>query len=228
MKTVLIVETDPGMQRFLRRMLSKHCQVFIEEAGEGIDEEGVDQQPDVVLLDDPERCTEIRQRWPNILIMVISSEADEKRIVHALDLGADGYMVKPLGDGEFGARVRALLRRVPDAGNRSRAQEPEFLESKDRYLRLNKTGQQAYISGQQVSFTPTEFALTWQLLLHSEKVLSHQTLLKAVWGPEYGSEADYIRVYMRQIRCKIERDPSRPCYILTEPGVGYVFRVPSW
>jgi two-component system KDP operon response regulator KdpE len=181
MKTVLIVETDPGMQRFLRRVLSKHCKVLVGEAGRLIDEEVVDRQPDVVILDDPERCTEIRQRWPSILVMVISAEAGDKQIVHALDLGADDYMVKPLSAEEFGARVRALLRRVLDSGSRSVAQEPESLESKDGYLRLNKTDQQAYVGGQRVSFTPTEFALVWQLLLHTEKVLSHQTLLKAVW-----------------------------------------------
>jgi two-component system KDP operon response regulator KdpE len=224
-KTVLVVEDDPVYRQSLRRMLSASYKVFlVQESGAAI-EAIAEHHPDLVLLSRLEECETIRAQWPDIAIMVISAESHEKNIVRALDLGADDYIVKPFSLPEVEARIRAVLRRVPEPG-RSHMQEPDRLQSEDGYLSLNKPDHLAYAGSNRIYFTPTEFAIVWELLLHAGKVLTHRALLQTVWGPEYASEADYIRVYIRQIRRKIEIDPSKPRYILTEPGVGYVLRPP--
>jgi two-component system, OmpR family, KDP operon response regulator KdpE len=224
-KTVLVVEDDPGYRQSLRRMLSASYKVILVQESTAVIEEIAEHHPDLVLLSRLEECETIRAQWPDIAIMVLSTESLEKSIVQALDLGADDYIVKPFSSHEVEARIRALLRRIPEPG-RPQVQEPDQLQSVDGYLSLNKPNHLAYAGGNRVYFTPTEFAIVWELLLHAGKVLTHRALLQAVWGPEYTSEADYLRVYVRQIRRKIEVAPSKPCYILTEPGVGYVLRTP--
>lgn len=225
-KTVLVVEDDPGYRQSLRRMLSASYKVVLAQESTAVIEKIAEHHPDLVLLSLLEECAAIRAQWPNIAIMILSTESSEKGIVQALDLGADDYIVKPFSPHEVEARIRALLRRVPEPG-RSQVQEPDQLQSTDGYLSLNKSNHLAYAGGNRIYFTPTEFAIAWELLLHAGKVLTHRALLQTVWGPEYSNEADYIRVYVRQLRCKIEPDPSHPQYIVTEPGVGYVLRFPS-
>jgi two-component system KDP operon response regulator KdpE len=102
--------------------------------------------------------------------------------------------------------------------------EPGVLVSEDGYIHMDIPSRQVRVGTQEVRLTPTEFELLRQLMLYAGKVLTHRSLLRAVWGPEYGEEADYLRVYVRQLRLKVEAEPSRPKYILTEPGIGYVFR----
>jgi len=188
-------------------------------------------QPDLILLDlwlpgeidGMSVCMQVRQ-WSQVPIIVVSARTDEKQKVQALDKGADDYLTKPFNNDELLARVRACLRRAANASEGMNVQEPEVLTSEDGYVSIDIVRRQVLAGAQEIKLTPTEFELLHQLMLHAGKVMTHRTLLRAVWGPEYGEEADYLRVYMRQLRLKIEKEPSQPKYLLTEPGVGYVFR----
>src|SRR6266566_4451271 len=230
-KRILVVDDEPPIQRILRRNLTMSgYDVLIAENGE----QAIDfvrlHQPDLILLDlwlpgemdGMSVCMQVRQ-WTQVPIIVVSARTDEKQKVQALDMGADDYLTKPFNNDELLARVRACLRRAANASEGMNVQQPEVLTSEDGYVRVNVLRRQVRAGTQEVKLTPTEFELLQQLMLHAGKVLTHRTLLRAVWGPEYGEEADYLRVYVRQLRLKIEVEPSRPRYILTEPGVGYVF-----
>jgi two-component system KDP operon response regulator KdpE len=230
-KRILVVDDEPSIQRILRRNLTiSGYEVLVAETGEQALEMVRINQPDLILLDlwlpgeidGIEVCTQVRQ-WTQVPIIVLSARTDEKQKVQALDLGADDYLTKPFNNEELLARVRACLRRVANVSEGENAQQPKILTSEDGYLSMNVVRRQVRAGSQEVKLTPTEFELLRQLMLHAGKVLTHRALLRAVWGPEYGEEADYLRVYVRQLRLKIEVEPSQPRYILTEPGVGYVF-----
>jgi two-component system KDP operon response regulator KdpE len=188
-------------------------------------------QPDLILLDlwlpgemdGMSVCAQVRQ-WSQVPIIVVSARTDEKQKVQALDKGADDYLTKPFNNDELLARVRACLRRAANVSEGMDVQQPEVLSSEDGYLSIDILRRLVRTGAQEIKLTPTEFELLHQLMLHAGKVMTHRALLQAVWGPEYGEETDYLRVYVRQLRLKIEREPSQPKYILTEPGVGYVFR----
>jgi two-component system KDP operon response regulator KdpE len=167
-------------------------------------------------------CVQIR-KFAQTPIIVLSAVTEEKQKVTALDRGADDYLTKPFSNDELQARVRACLRRAR-AHEITNQREPAVLVSEDEYIYMDSARRQVRVGGQEVRLTPTEFELLRQLMLHAGKVLTHRSLLRAVWGPEYGEEADYLRVYVRQLRLKVESEPSHPKYILTEPGIGYVFR----
>ncbi len=230
-KRILVVDDEPPIQRILRRNLTvSGYEVLIAENGAQAVELARAHQPDLILLDlwlpgeidGIGVCAQMRQ-WTQVPIIVLSARTDEKQKVLALDMGADDYLTKPFNNDELLARVRACLRRAANISEREKTQQPEILTSEDSYLSVNIARRQVRVGSQEVKLTPTEFELLLQLMLHAGKVLTHRTLLRAVWGPEYGEEADYLRVYVRQLRLKIEVEPSRPRYILTEPGVGYVF-----
>jgi two-component system KDP operon response regulator KdpE len=230
-KCILVVDDEPPIQRILRRNLSMNgYDVLIAENGEQAVELVHEQQPDLILLDlwlpgeidGMSVCEQVRQ-WTQVPIIVISARSDEKQKVKALDQGADDYLTKPFNNDELLARVRACLRRVANASDSANVQLPEVLTSEDGYVSMNISRRQVRAGIKEIKLTPTEFELLSQLMLHAGKVLTHRALLRAVWGPEYGEEADYLRVYVRQLRLKIEEKPSQPKYILTEPGVGYVF-----
>jgi two-component system KDP operon response regulator KdpE len=186
--------------------------------------------PDLILLDiclpddlsGVDVCVQVR-KFTQAPIIVLSAVTEEKQKVTALDRGADDYLTKPFSNEELQARVRACLRRarVRETANDENA---EVLISEDEYIYMDIARRQVRVGGQEVRLTPTEFELLRQLMLHAGKVLTHRSLLRSVWGPEYGEEADYLRVYVRQLRLKVESEPSHPKYILTEPGIGYVFR----
>jgi two-component system KDP operon response regulator KdpE len=188
-------------------------------------------QPDLILLDlwlpgemdGISVCVQVRQ-FSQVPIIVVSARTDEKQKVLALDKGADDYLTKPFNNDELLARVRACLRRAANVPEGMSVQQPEVFTSEDGHVSIDIVRRQVRAGAQEIKLTPTEFELLHQLMLHAGKVMTHRTLLRAVWGPEYGEEADYLRVYVRQLRLKIEREPSQPKYILTEPGVGYVFR----
>src|SRR5579859_4866140 len=231
-KRILVVDDEPPIQRILRRNLTiSGYEVLIAENGEQAIELVRAHQPDLILLDlwlpgeidGIGVCVQVRQ-WSQVPIIVLSARTDEKQKVQALDLGADDYLTKPFNNDELLARVRACLRRAANSSEGENAQLPEILTSEDGYLSVNVVRRQVRAGSQEVKLTPTEFELLQQLMLHADRVLTHRTLLRAVWGPEYGEEADYLRVYVRQLRLKVEEEPSKPCYIITEPGIGYVFR----
>ena len=179
-------------------------------------------RPGLILLDDLEICSWIRRNQACVPIIMLSADRTERRLIQALDQGADDYIVVPFSHDEFLARIRAHLRRARvQRAVRQDDDAFEVLESADGYLSMNVAARRVLAGNQAVSLTPTEFELLRQLMLHAGKVLSHRTLLRAVWGPEYGNEANYLRIYIRQLRIKIEKDPAHPRYILTEPRVGY-------
>jgi len=234
-KRILVVDDEPPIQRILRRSLVvSGYEVLVAEDGKQAIEMAVHQHPDLILLDlclpgnldGLDVCKYVRSSMPKIPIIVLSAITEEKQKVRALDLGADDYLTKPFSNEELQARVRACLRRV-NAGMQMNEQNVEMLHSEDGYISMDIACRQVRVGEQEVRLTPTEFELLHQLLLYAGKVLTHRSLLQAVWGPEYGEEADYLRVYIRQLRLKVEVDPSRPKYILTDPGVGYVFRSPT-
>ncbi|HYL43287.1 MAG TPA: response regulator transcription factor [Ktedonobacteraceae bacterium] len=233
-KRILVVDDEPPIQRMLRRSLTANgYDVLVAEDGRQAIDIMHMHQPDLVLLDlclpgelnGLDVCKQMRT-WAQTPIIVLSAITEEKQKVEALDLGADDYLTKPFSNDELQARVRACLRRASlmETGAGETATQPDILQSDDGYLFMNVLRRQVRAGQQDVRLTPTEFELLRQLMLYAGKVLTHRTLLRAVWGPEYGEEADYLRVYVRQLRLKVEVEPSRPRYILTEPGIGYVFR----
>jgi two-component system, OmpR family, KDP operon response regulator KdpE len=233
-KSILIIDDELPIQRILRRTLTiDGYTTLLAETGEQAIELVRIHRPDIILLDlclpgelnGFEVCRYLRSIVQTPII-VISALAEDRQKVEALDLGADDYLTKPFSNDELLARVRACLRRAGSSEGPPEGPLGQFqiLRSDDGYLSMDVQGRQVRAGGKEVRLTPTEFELLRQFMLYAGKVLTHRSLLRAVWGPEYGDEADYLRVYVRQLRRKVERDPSRPRYILTEPGVGYVFR----
>lgn len=232
-KRILVVDDEPPIQRMLRRnLIIGGYEVLVAEDGRQALEMVQLHQPDLILLDlclpgdysGLDVCRQVRHRIQTPII-VLSAVTEEKQKVEALDLGADDYLTKPFSNDELQARVRACLRRASAWENNGEAVlQPDILRSEDGYLLMNVVRRQVRVGDQEVKLTPTEFELLRQLMLYAGKVLTHRSLLRAVWGPEYGEEADYLRVYVRQLRLKVEVEPSRPRYILTEPGIGYVFQ----
>ncbi len=166
-------------------------------------------------LDGLEVCARVRERSTVRIIMLTALDAESDRVA-ALDLGADDYLTKPFGVEELLARVRAVLRRarwdaVPPATGLRRYGD----------LEIDLEGHVVRRGGAEVRLTPTEFALLEQLVLNAGKVLAHRLLLQRVWGPEYGGEHEYLRVYMGRLRHRLEADPANPTFPVTEPGVGY-------
>ena len=230
-KRILIIDDDVPIQRILRRNLTMSgYEVLVADNGEQAVEMTRLHQPDLILLDicmpgeldGLEVCVQVRD-FTQIPVIILSAVGEEKQKVKALDLGADDYLTKPFSNDELQARVRACLRRA-GVQKTNTDNEPEVLMSEDGHIHMDIAGRQVRVGSQEVRLTPTEFELLRQLMLYAGKVLTHRALLRAVWGPEYGEEADYLRVYVRQLRLKVEAEPSRPRYILTEPGIGYVFR----
>jgi two-component system KDP operon response regulator KdpE len=163
-----------------------------------------------------EVCQAIRRR-SDVPIVMLSARGQERDIVRALDLGADDYLTKPFGVEEMLARVRAALRRTAQAGTASR---PPLVADE---LEIDFGIRKVTAAGQEIQLTPTEYDLLAHLAVNAGRVLTHRSLLQAVWGPEYGDETEYLWAYIRRLRRKIEPDPSNPRYILTQPGVGYSF-----
>jgi two-component system KDP operon response regulator KdpE len=151
---------------------------------------------------------------------MLSARGQERDIVRALDLGADDYLTKPFGVEEMLARVRATLRRTAQIGVTPRP--PLVMED----LEMDFAARRVTVRGREVRLTSTEYNLLAHLAINAGRVLTHRALLQAVWGPEYGAETEYLWVYIRRLRRKIEPDPSNPCYILTQLGVGYSFVAP--
>jgi two-component system KDP operon response regulator KdpE len=223
---VLVVEDEPQVMRFLRATLPAHGYRVVEAAtaAQGLVEAST-RGPDLVLLDlglpdlDGVEVTRRIREWSAVPILVVSARGQERDKVEALDAGADDYLTKPFGTEELLARMRVALRhaaRVRDEGG-----EPVF-EIGD--LRVDLAARLVYLRGQEVRLTRTEQRLLGVLVQHAGKVVTHRQLLREVWGPGSTSETHYLRVYMAQLRHKLEDDPAQPRYLLTETGVGYRLR----
>lgn len=182
--------------------------------------------PDVIVLDlimpRMEGIEVIRQlrEWSESPIIVLSARGEERAKVQALDAGADDYLTKPFGMEELLARIRAALRRTA-----FHSQGDPVLDF--GALKIDLAAHVVTVGGEEVHLTPTEYELLRELAANAGKVMTHQMLLNRVWGPASGDSTNYLRVYVNQLRSKIEPDPSRPRYILTDPGVGYRFRPPE-
>ena len=219
---IVLIEDEPQIRRFLRATLaSQGYRLFEATSGkDGLVEVGT-RQPDVVVVDlglpDMEGLEVIRQvrEWSKVPIIVLSARGQERDKIAALDAGADDYVSKPFGVGELLARLRVALRHIAASGESG---EPVYTLGA---LRVDQVRRQVQVDGKEVHLTPIEYRLLTTLVRHAGKVLTHRQLLKEVWGPTYAEQAHYLRVYMAQLRRKLEADSARPRYLLTEPGVGY-------
>jgi two-component system KDP operon response regulator KdpE len=217
---ILLIEDDPQIRRFLRAALTAEGYRLheAETARDGI-VEATTQRPDFILLDlglpDQDGLEVIRvvRQWSTVPILVLSARGMEKDKIQALDLGADDYVPKPFTVGELLARIRAGLRRhsTASAGTIFQFGRTEV----DLENRVVKVG------GEQVHLTPNEYKLLQVLIKHAGKVLTQRQLLSEIWGPNATEQAQYLRVYIAQLRRKLEENPARPRYLHTEPGVGY-------
>jgi two-component system KDP operon response regulator KdpE len=222
---VLVVDDEPQVLRLLRTALTERGYDVATAASGHEALASVDRRmPDVVLLDLTMPgldgfavCRALRER-STVPIIVISARGEEHDKVVALDLGADDYLTKPFGMEELLARIRVAIRHAVDHGGRADA------VFRSGELRVDFERRQVWRGEEEVRLTPTEYDLLKFLVQHADKALTHGMILRAVWGPEYAGDSQYLRVYIPQLRRKLEVDPARPRFILTEPGVGYRFR----
>jgi two-component system KDP operon response regulator KdpE len=224
MSKLLVIEDEAPLRRALRIFLEAH-EYSVVIAGSG--NEGLTlaarEHPDAVILDlglpdmDGVQVATALRGWSTVPIVVLSARDAESVKVAALDAGADDYVTKPFGMNEFLARLRAALRRAtaPD--------EAPIIETTDFTIDLGT--KRVRSDGKEVHLTPTEWQIVEVLTRNRGKLVPQQQLLQQVWGPEYETETHYLRIYIGQIRRKLERDPSRPRYFITEPGMGYRFVV---
>jgi two-component system KDP operon response regulator KdpE len=222
---VLVVEDEPQLMRFLRATLPAHGYRVLEAvtAAQALVQVETG-RPDMVLLDlglpdlDGLEVTRRIRGWSAVPIVVVSARGQERDKVQALDAGADDYLTKPFGTDELLARMRVALRHAARVG-----QGETSFESRD--LRVDLAARIVYRRGEEVRLTRTEYRLLAALVKHAGKVLTHRQLLVEVWGPGSANETHYLRVYMAQLRHKLEDDPARPRHLLTETGVGYRLKV---
>lgn len=222
---ILVVDDEPQIRRVLRSTLSTQGYVITEaKTGEEALESLRKERPDLVLLDmnmpgigGIETCREIRRASDAAIIMLTVRNAERDKVA-ALDAGADDYVVKPFGIEELLARIRAALRRYAPGDAL-----PPF-ESKD--LTIDFEARQVTVRDHGVHLTPKEYDVLKHLVANQGKPLTHRRLLQAVWGPDYGEETESLRVVINQLRKKLEADPARPKFIVTEPWIGYRFQPP--
>ncbi len=220
---IIIIDDELQMRRFLKACFDP-AEAELLEADNATDGMRMiaRNNPDVVLLDlglpdmDGIDATRQLREWTQVPIIVLSARGREKDKIEALDAGADDYLTKPFGVGELLARIRVTLRHV----NRLKGPEPDKTFESGT-LKVDLMLRRVFVSGEEIHLTPIEFKLLSMLVKHAGMVLTHKLLLTEVWGPAYSDETHYLRVYMGQLRHKIEADPARPRHITTEPGVGY-------
>ena len=220
---VLVVDDEPAIRRYLRAVLGAYG-YDVHEAASGQEalREVTSHRPDLVILDlglpdmDGVEVARRLREWTDVPIIVVSVRDAENDKVAALDAGADDYLTKPFGSGELLARLRATLRRSAEPSG-----APVFTSGA---LQVDLARHVVTLDGSEVQLTPTEYELLRVLVTHAGKVLTHHQLLRAVWGVGYDDELHMLRVNLSNLRRKVEPDPSRPRYIVTEPGVGYRLR----
>lgn len=229
---ILVVDDDAQIRRVMRTTLVTHSyEVDDARSGEEALEKMRTDQFDLVLLDvnmpgmgGVEACRVIRSGRSgfDLAIIMLTVRNTEKDKIEALDAGADDYVTKPFSTPELLARIRAALRRMPQTAGtvpqRIKLEEGTEIDFQSRHVSTR---------GRNVRLTPKEFDLLRYLVIHPNKTIEHRELLQAVWGPDYGDELEYLRVFVNQLRKKIEPDPANPRYLLTEPWVGYRFYLPE-
>lgn len=223
---VLVVDDEAPIRKFLRASLTAHhYQVFEAATGQDALSAVLTHRPDLIILDLglPDipgiQVTRQLREWSQVPIIILSVREHESEKIAALDAGADDYLTKPFGIGELLARIRVALRRritTEDA--------PLFTVGE---LEVDLARRLVTLTGQEIQLTPTEYDLLRMLVTNADKVITHRQLLRAVWGVAYEQETHLLRVNISNLRRKIERDPARPRYIVTEPGVGYRLRADS-
>ncbi|MFZ0594792.1 MAG: response regulator transcription factor [Bryobacteraceae bacterium] len=225
---ILVVDDEPQIRRVLRTsLIGAGYEIFDVRTGEEAIERLRTEPCDLVLLDMNMQgmgglaaCREIRE-FSEAPIIVLTVRNDERDKVEALDAGADDFVTKPFSTPELLARIRAALRRSPlvfDA-------VPQIVHFGN--VEIDFASRCLTVNGQPVRLTPKEFDLLRYFLTHPNKTISHRELLQAVWGPDYGEQVEYLRVFVKQLRKKLEPVPEKPDYILTEPWIGYRFRMPE-
>jgi len=223
----MIIEDDAQMRKFLRASLASHGYRLVEAAtgAEGLNQAAA-YNPDLILLDlglpdiDGLEVTKRLREWASAPIIVISARGQEDDKINALDSGADDYLTKPFGTGELLARIRVALRH----GSRAGQDRIEPVRTVGE-IRVDLDKRTVHLAGNEVHLTPIEYKLLATLLKNAGRVLTHRHLLKEVWGPGHANDTQYLRVYMVQLRHKLEADAARPRYFVTEPGVGYRLKV---
>ena len=226
---ILLIEDDVEFSN-LTRMWLKNAGYDVFTAQDGV--EGMrrvySSRPNLVLLDANipkmdgwETCRRIRDISDIPVVMLTGKEKSEDAIVRGLDYGADDYLIKPVGNQELVARVRAILRRAELPSTRDKAEDITY---SDDFLTVDVAQRKIIVNGERVKLTPTEFRLFTLLVENAGRVLTHKQLLENVWGWEYVDDLDHVRIYIWHLRQKIEPDPAQPRYVITEPGVGYYFQ----
>lgn len=219
---VLVIEDEQPIRRFLRAALTNDGYRVVEAtSGEAGLKLAVQQPPDLVILDlglpgvDGQDALRQLREWLKAPILVLSARDQEKQKIEALDSGADDYVTKPFGVGELLARMRTALRHVNRVGESS--------EFRVADLRVDLAARLVFRGTKQIHLTPLEYKLLTTLIKYSGKVLTHRSLLREVWGPLDSQETHYLRVFVANLRRKLEDDPAQPRFILTEQGIGYRF-----
>ena len=226
---ILVTDDEPRVVRLVSEVLKTvGYQVIAAASGEPAIEMVALERPDLVLLDvmlphnldGYEVCRRIRE-FSDVPVIMLTAKAQESDMLQGFDAGADDYLTKPFSAKELVARVKAVLRR----SRRPEEMVTATFECGD--LEINFAQRTVKAHGEKVTLTPTEYALLYQLATNVNRVLLHQDLLVAVWGPEYRDDVDYLRAYIRYLRRKLENDPSNPTYILTSSGAGYMLACPE-
>jgi two-component system, OmpR family, KDP operon response regulator KdpE len=223
---ILVVDDELSIIKFLRaNLVDKRYEVLVAMNGVEALETFEKELPDLMILDIMmpkidgfEVCRRLRE-WSQVPIIMLSARGDEDDKVKCLDLGADDYITKPFGKDELVARVKAVMRRTESA-----AAVPTQPSCSSGDIDINFVRRQVTVAGKEVKLTPTEYNLLQEFVLNAGKVLTHTHLLNKVWGPEYREETQYLHVFVRRLRAKLEPDPTNPRYIVTVSGVGYQFK----
>ena len=220
---IVVIEDDPAIRQFLRTGLGTHgFKVFEADKGQqGIIEAGI-RKPDFIILDlglpdmDGVEVIKVIRQWSAMPIIVLSARSTEQHKIEALDAGADDYLTKPVGLGELLARIRVAMRH--SLSNPAQDQNGIFTTGA---LKVDLVKRQVFVEDEEIHLTPIQYRLLSVLIKNAGKVLTHHYLLKEVWGPSYKDNSHYLRIYMSQLRQKLEAEPAQPQYLLTESGIGY-------
>ncbi|MBW7885684.1 MAG: response regulator transcription factor [Caldilineaceae bacterium] len=224
-KTILVVDDEPRMVRFVKMNLDLEGYITLEaNHGQQALEKVRDHQPDLVILDVEmpgmdgfETLRRIRE-ISEVPVIILTVRSDEEDRIKGLDLGADDYVTKPFSPRELSSRIRAVLRRFEP-----QARPEDQIVTIDDRLQVDMQRRQVIVDGERINLRPTEYRLLYHLVQNAGWVMPHETLLTKVWGHEYVNDNHLLRLYITYLRQKIEEDPSSPCYIFTERGLGYRF-----